>query len=240
MTLLIDPPMWPAHGRRWSHLASDSSLLELHRFAAAMGIPERGFEGDHYDVPEERYAAIVTAGAMPVSSRELLRRLRASGLRRPKRRGERVVASRTDVAAGYRVDTVLSALSVPGPVTAAHLVLVRGAELLVQPDGEGRALPSVGVGPGENPLELAATRAVSLIGPGASLFQVGYLRRVPDGSYRPTECQVVFRGGQGQGPAGHVPDPLGWVPVEQAAALLSPDLAVLARLGPHAPERGHH
>ena len=93
MAVLIDPPLWPAHGRRWSHLASDASLVELHAFAARAGIPERGFEGDHYDVPEERYADTVAAGAMPVSSRELLRRLQDSGLRRPKRRGEKVLLS---------------------------------------------------------------------------------------------------------------------------------------------------
>ena len=87
MGLLIDPPAWNAHGRRWSHLVSDTSLTELHAFARRLGVPERGFEGDHYDIPEERYSTVVAAGAVPVSSRELLRRLRASGLRRPKRRG---------------------------------------------------------------------------------------------------------------------------------------------------------
>ncbi len=51
MTLMIDPPLWPAHGRRWSHLISDTSFAELHTFARALGIPERGFDGDHYDVP---------------------------------------------------------------------------------------------------------------------------------------------------------------------------------------------
>jgi hypothetical protein len=85
MTVLIDPPRWPAHGRLWSHLVSDADLTELHAFAAANGIPERGFDHDHYDVPDERYAALVAAGAEPVESRELLARLVASGLRRPKR-----------------------------------------------------------------------------------------------------------------------------------------------------------
>ena len=32
MTLLIDPPNSPGHGRLWSHLASDESFDELHRF----------------------------------------------------------------------------------------------------------------------------------------------------------------------------------------------------------------
>ena len=85
MTILIDPPRWPAHGRLWSHLVSDSSYGELHAFAAAQGIPERGFDHDHYDVPQDRYDTLVAAGALAVESRELVRRLTAGGLRRPKR-----------------------------------------------------------------------------------------------------------------------------------------------------------
>lgn len=85
MAVLIDPPRWPAHGRLWAHLVSDTSYAELHAFAAAAGIPERGFDHDHYDVPQEKYDDLVAAGALPVDSRELLRRIVAAGLRRPKR-----------------------------------------------------------------------------------------------------------------------------------------------------------
>jgi hypothetical protein len=81
VAVLIDEPRWWLHERRWSHLASDTSTDELHAFAAARGIPRRGFHGDHYDVPEEYYDEMVAAGAQPVSSRELLRRLSAAGLR---------------------------------------------------------------------------------------------------------------------------------------------------------------
>lgn len=84
MTLLIDPPNSPGHGRLWSHVASDSSYGELHRFAASLGVPRRGFDRDHYDIPVERYDAVVAAGATPVSSRELVARLSAAGLRRRK------------------------------------------------------------------------------------------------------------------------------------------------------------
>ena len=80
--LLIDPPNAPGHGRLWSHLASDDSFEELHLFAAGLGIPPRGFDRDHYDIPAERYDAVVAAGAVPVSSRELVQRLIESGLRR--------------------------------------------------------------------------------------------------------------------------------------------------------------
>lgn len=81
MTVLIDQPMWPAHGTMWSHLVSDLALDELHRFAAARGLPRRGFDHDHYDVPAARYDELVAAGAVPVSNRDLVVRLRESGLR---------------------------------------------------------------------------------------------------------------------------------------------------------------
>ena len=92
MAILIDPPRPEAHGRRWSHLVSDSSLDELHAFARSVGVPERGFEGDHYDIPEERYDSVVAAGATPTPARDLLRALQASGLRMQKRRGDKGVA----------------------------------------------------------------------------------------------------------------------------------------------------
>ena len=82
--ILIDPPLVAAYGRLWSHLASDESYDELHAFAASLGIPARGFDRDHYDVPSERYDDVVAAGAVAVSSRELVARLRAAGLRRRK------------------------------------------------------------------------------------------------------------------------------------------------------------
>lgn len=81
MAILIDDPLWPAHGRLWAHLVSDSDLDELHAFAAAAGIPRRAFDLDHYDVPDARHAELVAAGAHHVGGRELVRRLRASGLR---------------------------------------------------------------------------------------------------------------------------------------------------------------
>jgi len=82
VSLLIDPPTWPAHGRIWSHLVSDESFDELHVFAREVGLPERGFHRDHYDVPADFYELVVAAGAITVSSRELVARLNAAGLRR--------------------------------------------------------------------------------------------------------------------------------------------------------------
>ncbi|NBE99623.1 DUF4031 domain-containing protein [Nonomuraea sp. KC401] len=87
MTVLIDPPNWPGpRGLMWSHLVSDSSLSELHDFALRLGVPERAFDRDHYDVPETVHARAVSLGAQAVGSRELLQRLVAAGLRRRKRR----------------------------------------------------------------------------------------------------------------------------------------------------------
>ena len=84
--ILIDPPNAAGHGRLWSHLASDTSYDELHAFARELGIPERGFDRDHYDVPAEWYDRVVALGAHPVTSRELIRRLLDAGLRRRKPR----------------------------------------------------------------------------------------------------------------------------------------------------------
>ena len=82
--MYIDAPTWPGHGRLWSHLVSDVSYAELHDFAAGLGLPPRAFDRDHYDVIAERYESAVAAGAMPVSSREIVARLTAAGLRRRK------------------------------------------------------------------------------------------------------------------------------------------------------------
>ncbi len=84
MTVLVDAPTWPGHGRLWSHLVSDTSFEELHAFAARVGLPPRAFERDHYDVVAERFDEVVAAGAVLVSSREIVTRLHAAGLRRRK------------------------------------------------------------------------------------------------------------------------------------------------------------
>jgi hypothetical protein len=86
MMILIDNAEIPAHGRLWCHLASDESFDELHSFVKPFNIPERGFDADHYDVPAERRSDFVDAGAVLVSSRELVARLSAAGLRRRRSR----------------------------------------------------------------------------------------------------------------------------------------------------------
>lgn len=85
MTVLIDQAIWPAHDTLWAHIVSDESLEELHEFAARAGIPKRGFDRDHYDVPARMWGELVALGAQPVGVREFVKRLEASGLRIPQR-----------------------------------------------------------------------------------------------------------------------------------------------------------
>lgn len=86
MAIVVDQAIWPWRGRRWAHLASDRSYEELHAFAARLGIDRARFQGDHYDIPAELRDRAVALGAEPVDCREVVRRLRAAGLRRPYRR----------------------------------------------------------------------------------------------------------------------------------------------------------
>jgi hypothetical protein len=204
VTIWIDPPVWPAHGRLWSHLVSDTSYEELHDFAAAQGIPRRGFEGDHYDVPQERYAALVAAGAAPVGGRDVVRILQRSGLRIQKRKHERVVqalpgapwlppGSRADVIASRQEDA-------PANTVVVRLALVRGSELFVvkRPDG-GWDLPSRPVGD-QTPTAALAAAVAGLLGTrdAVSPTLLGYVRNTvpaPDADYPwpvPKACFAVY------------------------------------------------
>lgn len=84
--ILVDSARWPWRGRLWAHLVSDTSYEELHAFAARLGVPRHGFQGDHYDIPTEVRERAIALGAQPVSATELVRRLRGAGLRKPQAR----------------------------------------------------------------------------------------------------------------------------------------------------------
>jgi hypothetical protein len=227
MAVLIDPPLWPAHGRLWSHLVSDVSFDELHAFARATGLPARGFEGDHYDVPQERYGDLVAAGAEPVGGRELLRRLAAAGLRRQKRRGERVVASRG--SGPVRVDAVLGTRFPVHPVTAVRSAVTAvglpGHLLLVTREDRAQELPRSGVDAGGDP-HLTAGELLRGLLPGAPAadlqgVQVGTLVAVPGRT-----AELVLRH--------HLPfvearPPARWVP--GGARLLPPEIEALLHAG---------
>lgn len=131
MTIWIDPPTWPAHGRLWSHLISDTSTAELHEFAAGLGIPRRGFEGDHYDIPAEYYERALAAGATETSGRDLLRRLQDSGLRLPKRKGdegiERIAGWTLPDGTRADIDLILSPSEMTDGRIFAAMVFVQDA-----------------------------------------------------------------------------------------------------------------
>ncbi len=81
MTVWIDTPAWPHNGQVFAHMVSDVSLEELHVVAERAGVHPRGFDRDHYDVPERLHGACLEAGAVPAHTRRLVRALRESGLR---------------------------------------------------------------------------------------------------------------------------------------------------------------
>lgn len=85
MAILVDQAIWQWRGREWAHLVSDESYDELHVFAERLGIPREAFQGDHYDVPTDVRLTAVELGAEAVDARELVRRLRAAGLRQSRR-----------------------------------------------------------------------------------------------------------------------------------------------------------
>lgn len=260
MTILIDPPVWPAHGRVWSHLVSDTSLEELHAFAAAAGIPRRSFEGDHYDVPGERYDDLVAAGATPVGGRDLARALRASGLRFRKRRGERPLGRLRDpdwLPVPGEVDVLASTREPPEESTGAAdvVVLADGGTrvLLVRNAGRGSWSPPGGGRERPESVRACAVRETAeetgLDLGEADLVPVGYLRVRFDGA-----APDGWRAASGAGPEHHVavyavdvgspapdlpersPDPEGeildlrWATRDEAERVLDPPLAALVRV----------
>lgn len=81
MAILIDQATWPWREWLWCHMVSDTSTDELIEFAQSLGIPDKGFQGDHYDVPEHMRQIAIEAGAQEVSTRTILRALYKAGIR---------------------------------------------------------------------------------------------------------------------------------------------------------------
>ncbi|MBK8470310.1 MAG: DUF4031 domain-containing protein [Candidatus Phosphoribacter sp.] len=127
--ILIDIPIWAAHGTVFAHLVSDTSFDELHDFAVRAGVPPGAFDGDHYDVPQQRYAVCVAAGASVVTGVELVRRMNASGLRLRKRKGEKGIIRWIDASVGgglsAHIDLVASDRPTQDAGTGAAATIVR-------------------------------------------------------------------------------------------------------------------
>lgn len=81
MAILVDEARWPWRGTKWCHLVSDDNLAELHEFAGQLGMRRVGFQGDHYDIDIDMRQVAVSLGATPSDSREMIRGMRAAGLR---------------------------------------------------------------------------------------------------------------------------------------------------------------
>ncbi len=115
MSVLVDDAAWPWRGDRWAHLASDTSVDELHEFANAIGIRRLAFQDDHYDVPVAVRELALERGARAVTSRVLVASLRAAGLRVRGRRAPWREGSTADEA----LDPVLDRLHEVWPATRA-------------------------------------------------------------------------------------------------------------------------
>lgn len=139
MSILVDPPAWPARGQMWSHLVSDSSLAELHAFAARLGVPRQAFDRDHYDLPAAAYGRAVAAGAEPVGSRELLARLVAAGMRARRigtagrRRPGQLLMPTPRLRPGDTVAVVATSGPVPPDRLQRGMDVLRGWGLRVRP-----------------------------------------------------------------------------------------------------------
>ena len=95
--LLIDPPAWPAHGRLWSHLVSDTSYRGAARLRRARSASRgRASRGTTTTSPRRGMPRSSPPVPCPIDGRELLKRLRDSGLRISKRKHERVLQSTPD------------------------------------------------------------------------------------------------------------------------------------------------
>lgn len=82
MTFYVDPLRVhdPSRvcGQPTCHLATDEDLGGLHAFARSLGVPRMAFHSHadhpHYDLRDHHRALAVAAGAVEVSSKELVRR----------------------------------------------------------------------------------------------------------------------------------------------------------------------
>jgi Protein of unknown function (DUF4031) len=81
VTVYVDECRWWWRGRQWCHLISDTDLLELHAVARRAGVPRWAFQGDHYDLHPGVREMAIRAGAVAVTSRDIVVLLRNSGLR---------------------------------------------------------------------------------------------------------------------------------------------------------------
>lgn len=71
MTVYVDDFALPKNGAVWFHMMADTEA-ELHEFADGIGLERRRFQDDHYDVTASKRTEAVKAGAVEVTSRDLV------------------------------------------------------------------------------------------------------------------------------------------------------------------------
>lgn len=174
----MDDAIWPWRGDRWAHLVSDTSIEELHEFSRLLGVRRLAFAGDHYDVSASDRERALQLGAEAVNSREIVRRLRSTGLRR------------RDVGR-WRLHATVAVSDLPAelaPLVAPRLVDEVRRELLRLQDSES-ATPSRIVLRGQEVLAAfsAAQQSPPRVGDGFEL------RSTPDGALWFTEVAADAR-----------------------------------------------
>ncbi|MBD0416307.1 DUF4031 domain-containing protein [Oryzicola mucosus] len=92
MAVYVDAAIWHFAGRRWCHLLADDEV-ELHRFAAQLGIKRSSYQGPpktsapHYDITGLERDRAVRLGAVESSRQEIVeifRRVRVRGGKKPR------------------------------------------------------------------------------------------------------------------------------------------------------------
>jgi len=184
MTILVDAAIWPWRGRRWAHLISDVSYDELHEFAVSIGVRRVGFQGDHYDIESDTRLIALEQGAVDTDSRQIVRRLRASGLRiapGQKLPSWQVISKRMTVDDDASLKTALHP-DVFGSTThrfvsalSTDLVRIGAVEATVVARPAEAALILSVSGPGSNlRLEVSDVSARNAVPDGVSIYISGY------------------------------------------------------------------
>lgn len=161
--LLIDTPRWPWRGRLWAHLISDQGLDELHEAARLVGLRYLSFGCDHYDVPDTIWAEVCNH-ARVVDSREIVRTLRAAGLRVGGGKERKAWRRLDGLPASIQVDPITGWLARLGDELddAAIEYLTRPGEFVVLHLLAGPERPSLGAlreGPGHAAVSVRETVA---------------------------------------------------------------------------------
>ena len=161
--ILVDTPIWPWRDGLWGHMVSDVSFQELHQFAQRLGKRRIGFQGDHYDIDQGEHQRAVEMGATTIESRELVRRLRDSGLRRRDKRPPWEIAYQSEEIQPFntlieivsnaisseadclRLLNVLTSANSNPEVLGALIVQRAGASAMVLEFGEGPELDTAGL-----------------------------------------------------------------------------------------------